>query len=417
MQRFRFSIASLLVLIAMAAGLLAYVSHCRQKGRDALIQSLRNAAAALKSIDQADADTKKLLSRYDFPITKWSQFFGTSQKPVFDITFDSNSVLNQQTTRKIAIGNSDNAITNLRFHLAEIADDSRMFFKDWRELRHIEIRDTSFPVAWLKQLSSIPRLESLVISGGKCNLEPKDLKGIDSLKLIRFADRGITSSELDSLRRLYPKVEIQLVAGYDSPFGWPKDKPLSAHNPEAFARMKAVLDRLHSALDNLKPPATNQFNPPASEVDIAAVETELGMPLHPSVRALLEIHNGQPTWKDELVTFERLLSTDKIVSNYDLYQDFSHNAGQPYNFEPHFEQNSNPNLLPIGSSDDNELAINLVDGTVWEFYSESYRPNKQANSLIEYFTMIIDELEAGRFERSHNGHGRVRVKGFGPTDW
>ena len=413
MKRIRFSIATLLVLIAVAACLMAYLSHCRQKGRDSLIKSLLKANAELKYIDQADDATQELLAEYNAPLTRMDFFLGTSQKPVFEIHFNSDSKLNRETARQISIGNSANAITTLRFRNAKIGNESAMFFCDWKELRHIEIRDTHFPENWLEQFAELPKLESLVISGGMCNLNPKHLGKLELLQSLTLADRGIGSMELKRIRKLMPNTEVQLVAGYDSPHAWETGRPYSAHDPEAFSQMKSTFDRLHKILDNMEPPATNKFNPPATEVDIAAIEFEMGMPLHPSVRALLEIHSGQPGWQDELVSFEKLLSANEMTRKYVLLQKYSEKEG--YDFTPLFMRNSNPNLIPIGSSDDNELAVNVVDGSVWEFYSESFSPTWQLGSLIEYMEMVISELEAGRFEDGHEG--KIKVKGFGPKQW
>ena len=144
MKRIRFSIATLLVLIAVAACLMAYLSHCRQKGRDSLIKSLLKAKAELKYIDQADDATKELLVDYNVPLTRWDLFLGTSQKPVFEIQFNSDSKLNRESAHQISIGNSVNAITTIRFRKANIGDESTMFFRNGKELRHIAIRDTQF---------------------------------------------------------------------------------------------------------------------------------------------------------------------------------------------------------------------------------------------------------------------------------
>lgn len=339
-----------------------------------------------------------------------SRFLGDSDPNlVVEIDFDSVESnhaevhIDRRLSQQLRKNHRTDKIQKLSFRYAVIANDANCFFATWNNLRSLEIRDTIFPETWSQEISRLSNLEHVVISGGSCNLQPEAFAGCKSLKVLKLANRGIDSTRLGELKRLLPDVEILLLASFDEPFEFDEDQgSLSAHDPAAFASMKSSLDRLHATLGSLDPPARNQFCPPATEVQIAAFEHQFGVPLHPSLRALFEIHNGQPDRSDELVIFDKLLSLDESEGNMDIERDASFEDIEiGFNFNPEYDWMNNPCLVGIGSSEADVTYVNNVTGHVYYSMEGLYFTFPK---LEDYFDAITKELEAGRYESDEEGN-------------
>jgi hypothetical protein len=343
------------------------------------------------------------------PVSRMSQFLGDGHtEAIVEVAFDSvksnlaEITVDRRFSQLVGKNRRTKQITKLSFRYAIIEEDAVCFFANWSNLKHLEIRDTSFPASWSRDLAKLSFLESVIVSGGSCNQDPKIFKDCKSLRNLKLANRGIDSTQLRELKGMLPAVDVELLASFDEPFEFRANRgALSVHDPVAYASMKHSLDRLHTALASLEPPAKNRFLPPASEAQIANFEHQLGMPLHPSLRALFEIHNGQPSRVDELVTFEKLLSLSESLDNLNMERDASFEEIEiGFDFDPEYDWMNNPCLVGIGSSEADVTYVNNVTGRVYYAYEGlSYTFPKLEN----YFDAITEELQAGNFE-TDNGN-------------
>ena len=397
----RFSLFSLLALITLSSVLIAYVTWRRESGSDMLVQTLQ-------------ASGVSLVGEKTQPASQLSQFLGDGHpEVVVEVAFDSvksnlaEVVVDRRLSQLVGKNRRTNQIARLSFRNAIIEEDAVCFFANWSNLKYLEIRDTRFPKSWNHELAKLSRLECVIVSGGSCNQDPKTFRDCKSLRNLKLANRGIDSTQLSELKKTLPAVDIELLASFDEPFEFGADRgALSFHDPVAYASMKGSLDRLHKALASLEPPAKNRFSPPATEAQIANYEHQLGMPLHPSVRALFEIHNGQPSRVDELVTFEKLLSLSESLGNMDIERDASFEEIEiGFNFDPEFDWMNNPCLVGIGSSEADVTYVNNVTGRVYYSNEGLYYTFPK---LENYFDAITEELQAGNFE---TGDGNVCLSG------
>jgi len=258
-------------------------------------------------------------------------------------------------------------------------------------------------------------LKQIDFVGLDLSVSAEQVKHLANVELVQFAQTK-PGFDIKTFKESLPNSKVQIVATHGRTFKRRKkvkkgatgsaevapEEPVvgfSKHDPVAYQRMKAVVDRLHRALGNTNPPSTNKFNPPATEEQIAKLETYLGMPIHPSLRAWLEIHNGQPDSKWELVALEWLRPIDKMMDEDGMWRGLASDYRDldDYDFDSNVMSIVNPNLLPIGSSEDHVVSINLVDGSLTLHDSES-DPGGYCASLEKYLDEIAAKIEAGEYD-------------------
>ena len=394
-KRFKsFSLSFLLIFITVVALLTIYVNYRRERGNDVLHETL-------KGIASADG-----LGNSDEKPTWMDRLLGNSNPQQIGniVSFDSYlrdhaATIDRQTASRLAKNFNTSAIDELRFVRMTVDTDAVCFFENWQQVKRLQIRDTTLPKPWLEGIARMSGLKELVISGGLCNLEPETLVDCPSLEKLTLCHRNVNSARLYKLSQSLPAVKILLLGSADQEYPYPANSvTLSTHNPQAYSKLKASLDGLKQTLGSLEPPAKNRFNPPATESQILQYEQRTGFPLHSFVRALFELHNGQPSGIDELILFEKLLSIDESIGNMDIEMDAADGVlDNMYNFMPDYDWMDNPNLIGIGSSEADVLYVNNVTGKVYHSYEGLYYVFP---TLAEYFDAITEEVQAGRFERN-----------------
>ena len=388
-----FSLSFLLIFITVFALLTIYVNYRRERGNDVLHETLKGIASA------------EVMGSSDEKATWMERLLGNSnpQQIVNIVSFDPYLVghaatIDRKMASRLAKNLNTSAIHELRFVRTTVDADAVCFFENWQQVSRLQIRDTTLPKQWLEGIARMSGLKELVISGGLCNLEPESLVDCPSLEKLTLCHRNVNSARLHKLSQSLPGVKILLLGSTDQKYPYPVNSvTLSTHNPQAYSKLKASLDGLKQTLGSLEPPAKNQFNPPATESQILQYEQFTGFPLHSSVRALFELHNGQPSRIDELILFEKLLSIDESIGNMDLEMDAAAGVLDMYNFMPDYDWMDNPNLIGIGSSEADVLYVNNVTGKVYHSYEGLYYVFP---TLAEYFDAITEEVQAGRFERN-----------------
>lgn len=409
LKRFRrFSLSFLMLLMTLFALGTIYVNFHRERGNDALHQTLAEIAKieVLQSPKQVVSWRDRLMGNSD------PRQIGNTVS--FDTRLLEHEInIDRMVASRLARNLNTGSIDELRFANVHIDSDAVCFFEDWEQVHTIQFRDTVLPKSWHDGIKRMAGLNELVISGGRCTLEPESLEGCRTLKKLTLCHRNVDAARLKQLKDLLPNVEILLLGSTDSAYPYPAGAvALSKHDPQAYASLKASLDRLKETLAALDPPAKNRFRPPATEAEIVQYEQYIGVPLHRSVRALFEIHNGQPNRIDELTVFEKLLSVDESMGNMDMEISAAMVLEEMYNFDPDYDWMNNPNLIGIGSSEADVLYVNNVSGKVYTSYEGLYYAFPK---LENYFDAIRNEVEAGRFSR--NEHDCIRLTESTSSIW
>ena len=314
----------------------------------------------------------------------------------------------------------------LEIRADDVGEEKKFEFpgKDLDRVERVVITANRIPASWWERISSLKKAESLHLQNVELPWsDGKNCQILGHLKKIQFRNCRLTGKQLNLLKDELGGTKLEIIAEhplfnkqnpttFDAWDGFEKGKTLSVHDPKAYAKMKAVFDRLHKALDGLVPPATNKFNPPATVAQIAELEHILGMPLHPDYRAYLECHNGQPDHgTSELISCEGLQPIEAVLKEYQMWQAIGlhYRDRSKYRFNPEFMCMCNPNLLPFGSSEDHVLSMNLVTGYVTLHHSES-DPEKHAPNIAAYFEKMAAKVEAGfgpDMERQKNGNVKL----------
>ncbi len=394
-----FSLSFLLIIITLIALVTIYVNYQRERGNDVLHRTL----AEVSIYEHIEGAVEKA----------WSDpWLGNSNSQVIGrtVSFDPSLIdrevrIDRAIASRLAKNLHTGNIMHLRFANATVDPDAVCFFRNWKQVRSVQIRDTPLPEPWTEAIKQMPALEEVVISGGLCTIEPESLQNFPALRKLTLCHRNVNSARLEELKKLLPRVQILLLGSTDRKYDYPENSAtLSQHDPQAHSELKQSLDRLKKTLQSLDPPAKNSFNPPATEAEILKYEQHIGVPLHRSVRALFEIHNGQPSAVDELITFEKLLSVGESIGNMEIERDAAGELESWYNFDPDYDWMNNPNLIGIGSSEADVLYVHNVSGKVYHAYEGlSYA----FPTLAQYFDAINEEVKAGRFERSDYGSIRL----------
>ena len=291
----------------------------------------------------------------------------------------------------------------LRLVACTIDAGTEPLFNQLARLNRVLVRDTPVPETWVRALTN-SKIEKLVVIGDCGKLSGERIARLLSdraencLLTVDICNGRTTTSELKHWNAITGACTFRAIAGLD--MNLPESGvALSEPDLEASEAVSAIVTRLHKLLNGLDPPARNEFNPPAPDDDIVKLESLLGIPLHPTFRAYLKLHNGQPSESDELIAMERLLPIDRIIEDYNEWNCyFEPEEAEEYDFDPDYDSWVNPNVLPIGTSEDHVIGVHLLSGQIVHWYSEQRELDYHADSLVHYFQIIADKIEAGELE-------------------
>ena len=427
----RFKLKSLLLLIVLIAILMAVLNFNRERGRDRLVHDISSMQESVdeeeppfKTIDalkdkgfryyhrDSEEDSREQrFEDYDEETTgMWARLFKSTHRPLLEITIPISN-LTPAIAKRLQSNRKTRGIERIRFvgDGAKVDEQLVPFFEKWATVNRLQFVDASIPESWWPAFGKMKDLRQIDFVGLDPIVGQEKLKHLVNVELVQFA-KTKPGFDIELIKESLPNSKVQIVAVQGrrnkrrrKKGGSTEPKPevvcYSKHDPVAYKRMKAIVDRLHRALESSDPPSTNKFNPPATKEQIAQLETYIGMPLHPSLRAWLEIHNGQPDEKWELVSLEWLRPIDKLIEEDSKWQEI---ASEFYDLKDYdFDANEmcivNPNLLSIGSSDDHVVSINLVHGNLTTHCSES-DPRKYVVSFEAYLEGIAAKIEAEKYD-------------------
>ena len=381
--RFQFNLKWLLLLITLLSAGIALVSYLRATGRDAL-------AEVLVDIEESyDPGVRVVVATNG--TTSWLDRLLRNTKPqVHEIDF--LTTLSANNLRRLGRNRTTQQIHTIRFFKSYFEDvpllrsGSPLFFKHWRGLRRVVLRDVQIPETWHESFCQL-EIEELVISGARCNLQPEELAEMPKLKLLTLCHRGIDSQRLEEIRQLMPNVEIRILGSFDTTWTFETDQALSKHDPAEFTQMKNILDRLQLEIKEKVAAVDHHFEEPATAQQINELERKLGMPLHKSVRAWLENSNGWPYY-----VLNELHNTNNIADDYESRKDLQGYDWRTYDFDLYHDHYSNPNVIPIGPT----IGVCFVDGSIhWLDDGGESGPSRrlQIKDLYHYFELIRLEIE------------------------
>ena len=181
-----------------------------------------------------------------------------------------------------------------------------------------------------------------------------------------------------------------------------------ADEAEGVARIRDVFPRFRRLVEDLLPDNA-PFLPGASQDDLTLLEWELGFPVPPELRAMLELANGQDrrVALDGPIQWARLLSVDEVASTYrflsEAVSDMAVPAVQPSHYS--YEVIS-PGWVPFAELADCFWCLDMSPGSMGVAGQVFYLPNvpdlslPEAVSLSAFLTRFCDGVADGSFEVS-----------------
>ena len=418
MSKIKLSLRVAIVLLTLCAVFLAWLAWNRNRNSDRLQAVLEkvgpeNVDVTNSGIEPDDGWWENLLADTS-PRPGELRFFSVSNE-LADLLAASQAT-DQITSLTLVHYSKNNAFFNGRTVIGDsgefdpplsnksnsgdqpfVADDCNMFFKAWQNLERLVIRDVALPSSWLSEFKSMPALKELVVSGGLCNFDPACLNEIATLEHVVFCQRGVTQLQLEQLRDQMPDVRFEVFGCFETRYEYSEAaqaETLSVHDPEAYERMKELLDSVNKAIvtaggGNTHPATT------ATTDEIARLERELGVPLPKSLRAFYEVTNG---WqKAPIFIWNGIRTTQDVADDYHSRMDLVYKPDE-YDFTGFkFDQFANPNAIPINDAEGihfNEDRLCRLDPD-GESGPSAY---DTAHDLYLVFEKVLKELERKKFE-------------------
>ena len=271
--------------------------------------------------------------------------------------------------------------------------DCPMFFENW-PIKRLVIRDCKLPTSWLDKMKTLTSLEEVVVSGGLCNIEPESFSELPNLKRLVLCHRGVGSAKLEQLQAAMPKVQIDLLGSFETKFQFADQKCLSEHHAENHQEMKELLERINQLM--VEAGGTNKApGPPATEAEIFKLEQTIGVPLPPSLRALVEVSNGWP--ESPVFYWNGFRSTDQIISDYKERMGYVYKPDE-YDFNLlEFDQFANPNAVPFNESVGVYVCRDELCGLDLGGESGPWAYNQKMD-LFHVFEWVLLEMTNKKFE-------------------
>ena len=420
--KWQFGVRMMLIVILVFAIGLGWLSYRRARNSDQLKRVLDDAGPEKVEVAEVSDPppnnwvSKLLANSASKPIEL--RFFGLSKQQCEDL--QQNLATDQIKSLSLVTYHPDNKFFNGLWRVDnDVPESSRfprnmdepftsehspMFFEHWPSLERLVIRDTAIPEAWFELMSSLPKLQEVVISGGLCNVEPEHFANVKTLKRMVLCHRGITSDRLADLKKLMPQVHIDLLGSFESRLKSDNAAPLSRHDEDLYQRMKKLLAEIDAEI--VKAGGTNTVpGPPSTEAQIAKLEIELGSPLPPSLRAFYEVSDGWP--KAPCLIWDGIGSTEKLLERYSGRLALAFRPNE-YDFTPlGFDQFANPNGLPIAN--DRGLLIHNDRMCHLDPGGEGGPWGQQEFDLFGCLEQVLANLRANRDVEIYKGRIHVYV--------
>ena len=165
-------------------------------------------------------------------------------------------------------------------------------------------------------------------------------------------------------------------------------------------RVVAAFEAMQSALHAAAPNAVAKLYPPAAPVALADMEVSLGRALHPDLRALLELHNGQdpspPLFDNEWLNGASLEGWSARKELFD--------AGEvaPGWWDPLW--------VPVTDSDGNGFHLHLETGEVRYMDNvEGLDRTRRAAGLAELFDLVTRLVTSPDYDPDFHETGEPEV--------
>jgi len=277
---------------------------------------------------------------------------------------------------------------------SEIHEDATYFPAAWKCVKRVNIVDTQLPKTWRDGLAVDSEHIIAMSFAGRTNMQLDDYLKLAHLKILTICDGNLDQASIARLRKELPNTRV-IVLPEKSETISSMGPPLSQRDAGEVKKMRDAFSRLQAAVEKsgLGEGVYQVGDFGWTEEQIVSFERSLGIPMHKSVRAFLEVQAG--TW---------------VRSVDPLFMDWSENQWKPRNLVSRDRCGYSPLDCRRDFYDEDEpgfISHELLEGIGPHFIA--------AFPLDEHTRTFAIDLESGDYLRRGSGRGDYWVRMRGKT--
>lgn len=273
---------------------------------------------------------------------------------------------------------------------SEIHEDAAFFPAAWKYVKVIDIYDTQLPKTWRDGLAGDSEHVIVMSFAGRTGMQVDDYLALGHLKLLTIRDGNLDQASIAMLKKELPNTRVIILPEVPEKIS-STGPALSQRDAGELKKMRAAFSRLQTAVENaeLGEGIYQVADVGWSEEQIVAFERSLGIPMHKSVRAFLEVQGGRwVRWSDPLFMdwSEKKWQPNDLVSR-------NRCGYSPLNYQRDFYDEDEPGFV----------SHELLEGYGPHFVS--------VFPLDEHARTFAIDLESGEYLRRGRGDYWVRMRG------
>lgn len=171
-------------------------------------------------------------------------------------------------------------------------------------------------------------------------------------------------------------------------------EPIYHYDDKVQSEIEAVWKRIETTLAKHDRKYVDQLGPPATDEELALLETELGYRIPGELRASLQVHAGS----EEFLSNFKLYNVSKIEFEWSVHVDISTSVvTEPLCPTPAaFEDFAwHPGWIPVAGWDVYHILINVETGEVCHW--DKWNATPQTGSWKRWLEVVAERLESGEY--------------------
>jgi cell wall assembly regulator SMI1 len=176
--------------------------------------------------------------------------------------------------------------------------------------------------------------------------------------------------------------------------GTPAFDQVGHYDPQLQSEINELWERIEAALKKHGDSYTENFAPPATDEQIAQLESTLGYRLPGDFKASLKVHNGT----GKFLSQHELRDVTKMDSQwYEYVEILSGPVTGPLSSDPAQmgTMEWHPAWLPVGGWDVYEIIVSLETGRV--LFWTGYEAQEETKSWKRWLEIVAERLESGAY--------------------
>ncbi|MDA8564047.1 hypothetical protein N9L06_06305 [Mariniblastus sp.] len=404
-----------IVTVFSVIALIAFVADNRSRGSEALVTELHG----LRGGDEHDDEYPEAYppDAWNDDASLWTVVSGYALEVPEGVDIYETEI-DAQTARQLKRTKAAENIEFVSFYKTEIDEDAAFFPASWKCVKRIRVIDTKLPNTWRDGLAGDSEHVIAMAFSGRNGLELEDYLKLGHLKLLWIRDGDLDQASVAKLKNELPNTRV-IVLPEDPEAIRPTGPPLSRRNASEVERMRDAFSRLRTAAANagLGESDYQVVDSGWTEEQIVAFERSLGIAMHKSVRAYLEVQAGRwlrdidPLfwdWSEKQWQPQDLISRDECgyreLSEDDVYDD-----EEPGLIPHELLKVSTPYFVAAFPLDEHNVTF-AIDLETGEYLRRGYwrnywirMPGKTIYDHLDYYTDL-----AGRISEREEADGDAK---------